>query len=428
MRRGLLTVIVATLVVAACPAAASAAVARVDTFYPDAGGCKADCGDPTTDVVLVANRGERNDVTAARDPDGAVVLHDAGAPITAKEGCAAIDANTARCGDVHAALRVTVRDRADAVAIVDRYATVEGGAGNDRLSGGPEADTLVGGPGDDELHGGGGDDQLHDGVRRISGTNDDSFDGGEGSDVVGYTGRLVHVGIDLRAGASSGQAREHDTLAAIENAEGGSAGDTLTGDDARNVLDGGAGPGADVVRGSAGDDYINTGPGDRAYGGSGRDFFGSSYETTGGALERIDCGADPDVVGTAGLGTVLADSCEVVSGPGRDAFRHHLPLRSYDDPVLTYEQRSDNPGGYFTPYSTRIEIRASGVAAHKRHPRARTLLAVGESGSSENFDLGLTPAGIALLRRYGRIRARVLLRYDGMGYLIDLRAPRPDSA
>jgi hypothetical protein len=420
--------LLAAVALAAFPASASAAIARVDEFDPDYGACKADCPDPTFEVVFLANRGERNDVTATRDPGGAVVLHDAGAPITPKDGCAAIDANTARCGDGHATLRVTARDRGDAVTIVDGYAIVEGGAGNDRLRGGPEADTLVGGPGNDELHGGGGDDQLLDGVRRISGANDDSFDGGEGRDAVDYSGRLVHVGIDLRSPAGAGQAREHDTLTAIENATGGSAGDTIAGDDGRNHLDGGAGGGADVVRGGGGDDLIGAGPGDKAYGGSGQDLFGPSDEATGGTLERIDCGADPDVVGSAGIGTVVGDSCEVVTGPGTDLFRHHLPLGSFDDPVLTYEQRSDNPGGYWAPDSERIEIRASGVAAHKRHPRPRTLLAVGESGNAEKFDLRLTPEGIALLRRYGRIRARVLFRHDGMGYLIDLRAPPSGSA
>jgi hypothetical protein len=110
-----------------------------------------------------------------------------------------------------------------------------------------------------------------------------------------------------------------------------------------------------------------------------------------------------------------------------DLIRHHLPLRSFDDPILTYEQYNDSPGEYWYPDPEHIEVRASGVAAHKRHPRRGTLLAVGDTGSDEKFDLRLSKAGTALLRRYGRIRARVTVRHGSMGYLIDLRAPPSGS-
>jgi hypothetical protein len=413
----------ATFAVAAFPVAASAATAREDVFYPDYGGCKADCPDPTYEVVLVASPGERNDVTATRDPSGAVVLHDAGAAITAKRGCKSIDPNTVRCGGEYSTVRVTVRDRDDAVTIVDGSAKVEGGAGNDHLWGGPQADTLVGGPGNDELNGGAGDDQLLDGVARIrrGSPNNDSFDGGDGRDRVDYTNRLFPVAIDLRPGATSGQRAERDALSGIEDALGGTAGDTIIGDDGRNVLYGGSGPGADVIRGGGGADAISIGPGDRTFGGPGADSFSFPRADVlpGTALERIDCGPDLDVIDSANLHTLVGDSCEVAWDLGDERIRHHLPLASYDDPVLTYEQ-SD-------PLARHIEVRASGVAAHKRHPRRGTLLAVGDTGYANKFDLRLSAAGTALLRRYGRIRARVIVREYDVAYLIDLRAPAAAS-
>jgi hypothetical protein len=423
MWRGLLPTVAATFAVAAFPAAASAATAREDVFYPDYGGCKADCPDPIYVVVLVASPGERNDVTATRDPSGAVVLHDAGAAITAKRGCKSIDPNTVTCGSEYSDLRVTVRDGDDSVTIVDGFAKVEGGAGNDRLTGGSQADTLVGGPGNDELHGGAGDDGLIDGVARPrrGSANDDSFDGGDGRDRIDYAGRLFPVTIDLRPGATSGQRGERDALTGIEDALGGTAGDTIIGGDGPNDLYGGSGPGADVIRGGGGADAISSGPGDRTFGGPGADRFQFPRGDVlpGAALQRIDCGPDLDVIDYANLHTLVGDSCEVPWELSEERIRHHLPLASYDDPVLTYEQ--------IDPRTRHIEVRASGVAAYRRHPRRGTLLAVGDTGYAKQLDLRLSDAGIALLRRYGRIRARVIVREYDVAYLIDLRPPAAAS-
>jgi Ca2+-binding RTX toxin-like protein len=431
MRRGLLPLIAGIAAAAAWPGAAVAATARVDEFDPDYGGCKAYCPDPTFEVVLVANRGERNDVTATRDPNGAVVLHDGGAPIAPKRGCTAIDANTVSCGDEQSTLRVTVRDGDDTVRIVDGYATVEGGAGADHLYGGPEGDTLVGGPGADFLQGGAGDDRLIDGVARprAGGGNDDVFDGGAGTDWVDYTGRLFPIQVDLGAGLARMRAGERDSITGIENAMGGTANDTILGDDANNELDGGAGAGADVVKGGAGADTLWTASGDRTFGGDGRDWIrtNSSRESPhpGTALQRVDCGADVDFVEEASIYTVLDDSCELTSAIG-DTIRLHLPLRSFDDPVLTYEHYTDeSTGPYIDP--RHIEVRVSGVAAFKRHPPRGTLLAVGDTGYAKSSDVRLTAAGAKLLHRYGRIRARVSVRDLPLGYMIDLRAPAVGS-
>jgi Ca2+-binding RTX toxin-like protein len=58
--------------------------------------------------------------------------------------------------------------------------TLDGGAGNDRISGGPGVQTLRGGDGDDQIDGNGGNDQA------LLGAGDDTFvwDPGDGSDTV----------------------------------------------------------------------------------------------------------------------------------------------------------------------------------------------------------------------------------------------------
>src|SRR3954447_15069783 len=78
------------------------------------------------EVTYTAAPGERNDVTVTR-PEGAVLVHDAGAPVT---GCEPIDPYTARCSPpVAEPVLVTVLlGDGDDVAH-STGADVEGGAG-----------------------------------------------------------------------------------------------------------------------------------------------------------------------------------------------------------------------------------------------------------------------------------------------------------
>jgi hemolysin type calcium-binding protein len=420
--RALPAVMAAAAVVAAGAGAARAATVRVDVDEPDYSSCRADCPPAVVTIVFAAAAGERNDVTVTRDSTGARVLHDSGAVVTTRD-CTPIDDHTVSCGR-YENLRVAVRDGDDAVTVVDGPGTAEGGSGNDHLTGGPQAETLVGGSGNDELHGGAGDDRLKDGAARLrgEGTNDDLLDGGEGADWVDYAGRLAPVAVDLgQPGSPAGQAGEHDVLSGIENAAGGADGDILTGDDGKNELNGGAASGADVLRGAGGDDTIYRGLGDRTFGGAGRDGIRFDYALPdrGAGLDRVHCGPDPDLIDAAGPASVVDDSCEVVRR-NADSIRHHLPLASPSDPVLTLDQY-----GAF-PWSQHIELRASGIAAHRRHPPAGTLLATTDTGLADPVDLRLSNRGVALLRRYGRIRTRVMFgraTYERLGYMIDLRMP-----
>jgi len=179
--------------------------------------------------------------------------------------------------------------------------TVDGGAGNDKLSGGPGADILRGGAGDDGLDGGAGDDTIvggpgTDGQAGGDGTDTISFaedtagvianladgsipadfenvlgspfndtivgkagsnrlDGAAGTDTVSYAGRASGFRIDLAAGTAGPEgATAEDTLAGFENAIGTAAADTLIGTPAANLLQGG--DGNDTLRGGLGADSL----------------------------------------------------------------------------------------------------------------------------------------------------------------------------
>jgi hypothetical protein len=426
--------VLALTVVALCPGAAQAAKVHVNVYEPDYWGCKADCPPPTYEVVFAARKGERNDVTVTRDAEKRFVLHDAGPAITTTKDCTAIDPHTVACGPAESELRVVAGDQDDAVTIDGSGPVrVEGGAGNDRLTGGPDRDTLVGGPGNDELHGGAGNDRLLDGVKHGRNSGDDLFDGGDNThgeevngDWVDYAGRLDPISADLgHPDAGAGSPGEHDVFTGIENISGGRAGDRLTGDDARNEIDGGGGPGANTLNGAGGNDIIWSRPGDRTFGGPGADWIRRPQPSyaLGTTLERIDCGPEVDVVEAADFYTLVGDTCEVASLVG-DPVRLHLPLTSLSDPVLTLDQYTDPS----TPSidSKHIELRASGIAMHRRHPKPGALLAIADTGYTDPFDVRLSERGQELLRRYGRIRVRVLFgkaQYERVGYMIDLRAP-----
>jgi len=178
---------------------------------------------------------------------------------------------------------------------------LNGGAGNDQLDGGAGNDTLDGGTGDDVMIGGSGDDtywvdSASDVVMELSGGGIDtvkilvstytapanveivdtryaygapltvtgnslantfimgygavSVNGGGGLDTVSYLS-LGAVTVDLLTGEQTGAAAD-DTLVSIENLTGSYGDDTLRGNNAANVLDGGVG--ADTLVGRGGND------------------------------------------------------------------------------------------------------------------------------------------------------------------------------
>lgn len=184
--------------------------------------------------------------------------------------------------------------------------------GNDALAGGGGVDVLYAGDGDDSLAGGtstGGVNQLW---------------GGEGTDTVTYAGQTLVVYVDLGAGA--GYVREDgvlvlaDALDSIENATGGSANDTLIGDDGANVLDGGAGQNA--LYGLDGDDFFAggtaTGGTNQLWGGEGTNTV--DYSELSSSV-RVDLGAGAGYV-LRGSTFVLVDQMDniqnAIGGAGDD--------------------------------------------------------------------------------------------------------------
>ncbi|MEX2149864.1 MAG: LEPR-XLL domain-containing protein [Steroidobacteraceae bacterium] len=97
----------------------------------------------------------------------------------------------------------------------DGLDVLEGGAGNDQLHGGEHADQLLGGAGDDTLNGNGGGDTLDGGtgsdtmtggggddfyVLESAGSLDTITGGGEGLDLLDFTGKAENISFYLRAG------------------------------------------------------------------------------------------------------------------------------------------------------------------------------------------------------------------------------------
>ena len=170
--------------------------------------------------------------------------------------------------------------------------TLFGGEGHDYLFGGPGDDVLYGGAGADCLFGDAGDDLL------FGGDGPDHIDGGPGSDTVTYAGTAA--GVTVRVGATDVGAGE-DTIEAVEVVIGSDGDDTISGDEAANLLAGmrgddeiTGGGGDDTLWGGRGDDTLHGGAGlNRLTGGPGLDRFVFDEESgdaviTDFAGDRID--------------------------------------------------------------------------------------------------------------------------------------------
>ncbi|WP_431285045.1 Calx-beta domain-containing protein [Humitalea sp. 24SJ18S-53] len=147
----------------------------------------------------------------------------------------------------------------------DSYVSIE------NLRGSLYGDWLGGDRLDNRLEGGYGDDTL------TGGAGGDVLDGGAGSDIASYVDSATGVKASLSALAGDTGDAAGDKYISIENLEGSSFNDWLTGDGQNNNLYGLSGD--DRLEGGAGDDTLYGGAGaDKLDGGSGRDV--ASYETS----------------------------------------------------------------------------------------------------------------------------------------------------
>ena len=144
---------------------------------------------------------------------------------------------------------------------------VDGGDGDDQIRGGPEGDRLFGGPGKDTIDGGPGDDVIDPDAGGET-TDNDVVDGGDGRDLLDWSGRTVALTVNLADPGPDGAAGESDQIGGVEDVNTGDGNDTIVGTDGPNRIDPGAGRddvtargGRDDAAASAGNDVFDLGAG-----------------------------------------------------------------------------------------------------------------------------------------------------------------------
>jgi len=196
-----------------------------------------------------------------------------------------------------------------------------GDSGNDFIDGRGGGDFLRSGAGSDTIYGGEGYDQLN------GGSGADWLDGGPGHDRADYyDDSLDEAGpalqgafVDIGAGTATDGWGGKDTLIGIEDAYGSALADTLLGDDANNILDGGAGN--DVIDGRGGEDFLPGGDGDDTIdGGGGNDAIrgdnGNDLLRGGTGDDYVQAGDGDDLI-EGGTGRDW-----LYGGPGFDTVRY----------------------------------------------------------------------------------------------------------
>lgn len=245
-----------------------------------------------------ATGSEVNNLVVTRDADSVNYADTGVAEIVEGAGCTNPENdNTAECAllaNERLQLVATLdggADRADATGITNGNANIDGGPGDDpALIGSPEADTMFGSGGMDTLEGRGSNDSLFGGADNdtLRGEDGDDTLMGEGGtdalvggpndsddcgDTADFSDKASAVTVTLD-GVANDETGDGDTIGAdIESADGGDAGDTLTGNDGFNCLDGNEGN--DTLNGLGGDDRLSSEAGtDTANGGPGDDTLG----------------------------------------------------------------------------------------------------------------------------------------------------------
>jgi Ca2+-binding RTX toxin-like protein len=136
---------------------------------------------------------------------------------------------------------------------------IEGTPGDDIVNGSAADDVIIGGTGNDRMNGLGGDDRFV--ATALDGR--DAIDGGADRDTYDASRLATAVNINLTTGLAQGTDVGRDALVSIENAIGGLANDTLTGNALANRLEGGEGN--DSLNGGAGADILLGGVGNDVY-------------------------------------------------------------------------------------------------------------------------------------------------------------------
>ena len=240
---------------------------------------------------------------------------------------------------------------ADTIAGLAGDDSLSGGGGNDTISGASGNDALYGDGGNDGLSGGNGNDALtgdstvaagNDQLAGDSGNDtlapergDDVVSGGDGSgDAVvfgSYAVSGVTADLTLLTPQDIGGGLGRKTFTGIEALTGTMFGDTLLGDDAANVLQGGTGAGSDTLEGRGGNDTLSfnlASSGGHADGGDGNDTI-----TGSDGADTLLGGAGSDVIN----GRKGDDS---LSGPA-DGVNDTLNCEDGNDTVTSFDLAFD---------------------------------------------------------------------------------------
>lgn len=164
---------------------------------------------------------------------------------------------------------------ASGMDILSNIEAIIGTRANDTITGSVNADRLDGNAGEDSLNGAGGNDTLSGGSGNDVFIEDNfegsrSIDGGDGTDRIDYSQAVVadaRVTVNLAAGTVVKYHGSHvvaiDAISRLEIVAGTKNNDSLIGDEASNLLDGGlgddtlaSGQGDDTLTGAAGNDYL----------------------------------------------------------------------------------------------------------------------------------------------------------------------------
>jgi hypothetical protein len=410
-------------------------------------------------LVVRGGRGEANRLSVAQGAAGEFLVSDAGPALRAGPGCAPSGEQLVACPTSTPRLVafVLAGDRGDTVTS-SVPVNIDGGSGNDRLGGSPLADALYGAEGRDVVRGNGGDDALRDGrLPRLPPAEQDEgrffppaleptapvpperdlFDGGPGTDTLGYERRPRGVMADLaRTDRHAGARGEGDSLRGLERLEGGEGGDVLLGNDLANSLLGGDGD--DLLVGRAGNDDLALGAGsNRARGGAGDDTVGSLREDPLRERQRVACGLGRDRVADMFRNDFAEDDCETVVIAEFHELQALLPPASLERPPLV--AYSTTPADCFAA-ECRLSLEARlGRSPSRRRPNLEGLL-LGRASVAIPFrgittlTVQLSARGSRLLRRYRSLLVRISLtnvipdqpRFRAAGaYLTRLRAPAP---
>lgn len=170
----------------------------------------------------------------------------------------------------------------------DTIENIIGGDGPDTIQGNALDNQITGGKGNDTLSGGEGNDTFFM-ASSAANCGDDTIDGEGGEDTVSYALRSVALTLSLNTstpttGNGESSNSEDGSLVNVENLICGSAGDTVTGDSADNVLEGGGGN--DTISAGGGNDIIDPGAGTNSVTcGGGNDILLPGGTTTNSAMD-----------------------------------------------------------------------------------------------------------------------------------------------